>query len=225
VGDQRIALKNPKGWFAAGWQVARAMSLLSDGAFKLYVHVCLTADRSTGQLKVDHGDLATALKKSRRSIVSYLQELRERGICTTREASNQYTDGEIELHDNFWPYVKVPRTEGNSRDATTYVERIRQLLAARKCVIGTFNPADEKLAVELFREHVELQHVEHAILLACARRYVSLLNGAVVGPIAGLRYFSSAIQEVRELQTSEDYWRHLASRIARFEQQWEGRQR
>lgn len=68
MNPQRIALKNPTGWFAAGREVARAMTLLSDGAFKVYMHVCLTADRSSGRLKIAHGDLATALKKSRRSI-------------------------------------------------------------------------------------------------------------------------------------------------------------
>ena len=76
MNQQRMALKNPTGWFAAGREVTRAMALLSDGAFKVYMHVCLTADRSSGRLKIAHGDLATALKKSRRSIVNYLEERR-----------------------------------------------------------------------------------------------------------------------------------------------------
>src|SRR6266849_2591342 len=74
----------------------------------------------------------------------------------------------------------------------------------------------------MFRERVELKQIEHAILLGCARRYVALLNGTVIGPIAGLSYFSSAIQEVRSLQTSEAYWQHLALRVAKFEQQLDG---
>jgi hypothetical protein len=69
VNQPRMALKNPTGWFAAGREVARAMALVSDGAFKVYMHICLTADRSSGRLKIAHGDLAIALKKSRRSIV------------------------------------------------------------------------------------------------------------------------------------------------------------
>ena len=67
MSQERAALKNPIGWFAAGREVTRAMALLSDGAFKVYMHVCLTADRSTGRMKVVHRDIATALKKSRRS--------------------------------------------------------------------------------------------------------------------------------------------------------------
>jgi hypothetical protein len=217
--ERRIALKNPTGWFAAGREVTRAMSILSDGAFKLYVHVCLKADRSTGQLSVDHGALATALMKSRRSIVKYVEELRERGIFTTHEAVNQHADGQIEICDGFWPYVKRTRTAEGGENITAYVEIVRQLLAARKCVNIAFNPADEQLAMQMFREDVELSQIEHGILLGCARRYVALLNGTAVGPISGLRYFSSAIQEVRTLQVSEGYWRHLAVRVAKFEQQ------
>jgi hypothetical protein len=223
VNPQRIALKNPTGWFAAGREVARAMTLLSDGAFKVYMHVCLTADRSSGRLKIAHGDLATALKKSRRSIVNYLEELREHQVCSIEAARNQHVAGHIEVCNPFWPYVKC-RSDHQDRDKTLdlYVEAIRQLLAARKCVKPVFNPADEKLAAQLFGEHVELKQIEHAILLACARRYVALLNGTAVGIVSGLRYFSSAIQEVRTLQISQDYWQHLASRVGKFEQQWSG---
>lgn len=223
MSQQRVALKNPTGWFAAGREVSRAMALTSDGAFKVYMHVCLTADRSTGRMKISHGDLAVALKKSRRSIVTYLEELRELQICRIEAALNQHIAGHIEVCNPFWPYVKC-RGDHQDRDKTLdfYVEAIRQLLAARKCVKPAFNPADEKLAAQLFGEHVELKQIEHAILLACARRYVALLNGTAVGFVSGLTYFSSAIQEVRALQTSEGYWQHVASRVGKFEQQWSG---
>jgi len=222
MSQQRTTLKNPTGWFAAGREVSRALALLSDGAFKVYMHVCLTADRSTGRMKLAHGDIATALKKSRRSIVSYLEELRKHQICSIEAARNQHAAGQIEVCDPFWPYVKCRGDPDRDKSLDAYVEAIRQLLAARKCVKPVFNPADEKLAAQLFGEHVELKQIEHAILLACARRYVALLNGTAVGIISGLRYFSSAIQEVRTLQISEDYWQHLASRVGKFEQQWSG---
>jgi hypothetical protein len=157
VNPQRIALKNPTGWFAAGREVARAMTMLSDGAFKVYIHVCLTADRSTGRMKLAHGDIAAALKKSRRSIVTYLEELRQQQICSIEAARNQHVIGHIEVCNPFWPYVKC-RGDHQDRDKTLdfYVEAIRQLLAERKCVKPVFNPADEKLAAQLFAEHVEL---------------------------------------------------------------------
>lgn len=222
MSERRITLKNPTGWFAAGREVARAITLLSDGAFKVYVHLCLRADRSSARLNIDHGGLAAALGKSRRSIVKYVEELREHGVCATREAVNQHKDGEIEICDGFWPYVKSNRAEEVGDDAASYVETVRRFLAARKCVNQVFNPADEQLAMRMFREQVELNYIGRGILLGCARRYVALLNGTAVGPISGLRYFTSVIQEVRALQISDGYWDHLASRVAKFEQQWAG---
>ena len=92
-------LKQPTGWFAAGREVSRALPLLSDGAFKLYIHLCLTADRSTGQYKGDHADLAKALDKSRRSVVIYVRNCGARefakhsrpGISTVRVRSRSAT--------------------------------------------------------------------------------------------------------------------------------------
>lgn len=219
MNQQRIALKNPTGWFAAGREVTRAMAILSDGAFKLYMYVCLTADRSSGRLKISHVDLATTLKKSQRAIVKDLEELREQQICSSEESLNQHVAGHIEVTDRFWPYVKCCDQDGGETSAS-YVEAVRQFLAARKCVSQVFNPADERLAAQLFREHVELKQIERALLLACARRYVALLNGTVVGTISGLNYFSLAIQEVQSMQTSEAYWQHLAQHVAKFERQW-----
>jgi hypothetical protein len=220
MSQQRITLKNPTGWFAAGREVTRAMALLSDGAFKVYMYVCLTADRSTGRTKLAHGDIATALKKSRRSIVTYLEELREHQICSIEAARNQHVAGHMEVCDPFWPYVKCRADQDRDKTLVPYVEAIRQLLAARKCVKPVFNPADEKLAAHLFREPIELEQIEHAVLLACARRYVALLNGTAVGLISGLGYFTAVIHEVRALQISEDYWQHVAARVAKLEQQW-----
>jgi hypothetical protein len=171
-------------------------------------------------MQLAHGDIATVLKKSRRSIVTYLEELRGHHVCSIEVARNQHVAGHIEVCDPFWPYVKCRDDQNRDKTLSSYVEAIRQLLAARKCVNSVFNPADEKLATQLFREHVELMQIEHAVLLACARRYVALLNRTAVGLISGLKYFSGTIQEVRTLQISEDYWQHLASRVGKFEQQW-----
>ena len=45
----RLKIKGDNGWFAAaaGWQAA--LEKLSDGAFKLFVHISLGAERSTGR--------------------------------------------------------------------------------------------------------------------------------------------------------------------------------
>ena len=107
-------LKKPTGWFAAGREVAGALRLLSDGAFKLYVYFCLHADRSTGQLRVDQKVLAKALDKSRRSIITHLHELCRLKVCEFRRAMNQHVGGEIEISDSFWPYEKAHRQKVSS---------------------------------------------------------------------------------------------------------------
>ena len=50
------------------------MTLLSDGAFKLYVFLCLRADRSSARLEVDQSSVAKSLAKSRRSVIAYFEE-------------------------------------------------------------------------------------------------------------------------------------------------------
>jgi hypothetical protein len=65
--------------------------------------------------------------------------------------NQQHTGGEIEICDGFWPYVKCNRAEEVGNDVAAYVEAVRRLLAARKCVNQVFNPADGQLATQMFR--------------------------------------------------------------------------
>ena len=104
----RLALKHSTGWFAAGREMEQALALLSDGAFKLYVYVCLHAERSSGRLRFRHSELAHSLGRSPRSITSYLNELRRQGVCQVQAAANQHQRGSIEIADRFWPYHKQP---------------------------------------------------------------------------------------------------------------------
>ena len=83
-------------------------------------------------------------------IVRYVDDLRERGTFTARDAVNQRAVGQIEICDGFWPYVKHARTDGSGKSAASYVEMVRQFLGTRKCVNLTFNPADEQLAMPMF---------------------------------------------------------------------------
>ena len=51
-GQIRFPLKRPTGWFAAGREVACALQLLSDGTFKLFVWLCLNAERSQAVVSI-----------------------------------------------------------------------------------------------------------------------------------------------------------------------------
>jgi hypothetical protein len=190
-----MKLKHANGWFAAGPEVARALQCLSDGGFRLYLYLCLRARRDNGSLTLNHRDLARALHRSRRSILTYLEELRQQQVCCLTPAANQYQEGEIEICDPFWPYEKVA-TSTLSPEADRYVGQIRDLLAARPCVHSAFTPAEQKLATTLFADKLPLEQVERAILLGCARKYLALLNGQGNGPITSLLYFRGPIDEV-----------------------------
>ncbi len=64
MNRSRVQLKASSGWFAAGAEVQRAAKLLSDGAFKLFVWLCLHAEREGGILHITACDLATAIDKT-----------------------------------------------------------------------------------------------------------------------------------------------------------------
>jgi hypothetical protein len=66
IEKTRFPLKHPIGWFAAGREVACALELLSDVTFKLFVWLCLHAERSRGTVSATSPELARALGKKRK---------------------------------------------------------------------------------------------------------------------------------------------------------------
>ena len=89
-------LKRPSGWFAAGREVSRALAVLSDGAFRLFIYFCLNADRRTGQMRITHGELAKAVGRSHRSIIIYMDELQRQQVC--QSATNQHVKSKSAMH-------------------------------------------------------------------------------------------------------------------------------
>ena len=219
MSERVLRLKHPTGWFAAGREVLRALALLSDGAFKLYIHLCLTAERSTGHVQADHVDLAKALGKSRRSVVAYLEDLRRQGVCKTQPARNQHGQGQIEICDAFWPYER-PLVPAKPQSLADYTAHIRRLLAGRACVKVSFSPADEKLAAAFFERQVPIETIEHGILMACTRKYMTLLTTPNSGLIVSFSYFRDAIEQAAASKVSNDYWRYLRHSIDGLEKEW-----
>ncbi len=219
--NRPLRLKNPSGWFAAGCEMRQALALFSDGAFKLYVYVCLHAERSSTRLPFRHSELAQSRGKSPRSISSYLNELRRQGVCQVQAAANQHQMGSIEIAERFWPYHKQLSETPVSSDQTFYIERGRELFLSRACVQGTFRAANENLAVELYQRQVPLERIERAYLLGCARKYVALLNHPDAPLISSLHYFSALLGELEGLKLSPDYWSCLSHKVDRLEQSWQ----
>lgn len=139
--NERLSLKEPTGWFAAGQGFRKALALLSDGAFKLYVYLCLEADRRTGRFQITHKELAKALGKSKRVIGTYVAELEAEGICSVKAGKNQFDGTTLEISDDFWPYHRAANCP-ELPEQQAYVESVRECFLALGCGSGKFDAAE-----------------------------------------------------------------------------------
>jgi hypothetical protein len=205
-------LKQPSGWFAAGGEINAAATLLSDPAFKVFVWLCLHAERSSGGLHVSAADMVLALRKDELEIQHCLEELIEAGVCRWRECRR------LEIADRFWPYERSLCDGQHQR--STYIAELRALLRRYECVQCAFTAADEALAREWYRQGVAIETLNRAIMLGVLRKYVALLNRATDAPITTLHYFTNVIAEVNQLVASADYWTYAGRKLADLERRW-----
>src|SRR5205823_11607410 len=149
-------------------EIEQALILLSDASFKLFLWLCLHAERSRGSISAPTPELASMLHKTEPEIQAALAELFQQGIC--------YCTGDavIEIADRFWPYQRRPNSGGATNDLTLYVAQVRRCFLERRCVRRVFTAADEQLAARLHRDGVAIVDVESAILLGSLRKSVTL---------------------------------------------------
>jgi len=219
-GAGPLRLKHPSGFFAAGSQVRDAIGLLSDGGFKLFIYVCLHADRRTAQLCFRNAELAKAVGHSTRSLTTYLDELDRAGVGAVYRASNQHELGRVEILDRFWPYHKESGDSTTDPEQAHYVARVRDWFLEQACVTSPFGAADEKLAGEWYRSGISLDVVGRAFLLGCARKYVALFNNQGGTPVTSLHYFSGLVKETAAMELNLNYWRYLSARVKKMDAQW-----
>jgi hypothetical protein len=208
----RLQLKQPTGWFAAGRELTCALKLLSDATFKLFVWLCLHAERSRGTLSATPAELAKALGKEESEIHLALEELERQGVCSLR------AEGVIESRDCFWPYQRKHDSTA-SDESRRYVAEVKRLFLERRCVQSSFTAADEKLALSLFARGVSLIQVERAIWLGTLRKYAAVLQNGRGTPISSLHYFTNLFEEVQQ-EISSQYWTYIAYKVKTFEQTW-----
>jgi hypothetical protein len=208
----RLMLKQPTGWFAAGREVAQAMTLLSDGAFKLYLHLCLQANRHTARVVLNPTEWMNLLGKDPAWIEACLGELYRNRVCDR-------DGGSVEVYDRFWPYQKLAGVAAAAPEVE-FVRQVRSAFLQPACVRSTFTAADEKLALSLCRRGVSVEQIGRAIWLGCARKYVAMLNGQTRQPITSLAYFVSLIEEVSQPQIPASYWDHVRRRMEEMEKRW-----
>jgi hypothetical protein len=211
MSDSRLTLKQRSGWFAAGREFQDAMRLLSDSAFKLYVWLCLNADRRLGAIRVESDKLAAVLGVERHWIDAGLAELRQRRVCRA-------DDRRIEIEDRFWPYRREPQPGAVPEEE--YIRAVRALFTAPACVRSAFTAADEQIAIELHRRGTALDTIRHAIWLGSARRYIALLNARIAAPVTSLRYFALVVDEITQQAVSNGYWEHVRRRADQLERLW-----
>ena len=220
----RLRLKRSTGWFAAGHEVAAALPLLSDAAFRLYVFLCLNVDRHSARMVWEPMELANLLQRDRQSVTDALEELCRCQVCHRHpDADNRIAIDRlsVEICDRFWPYEKPP-IEEYGIDQNGYVQQARQMLSVPACVRVNFSAADERLAAILYRRGVTLAHLQRAIWLGCARKYVALVNGSEHAPmlVTSLNYFSALVNEVVDETSGEDYWKYLQHKVSQLERIW-----
>jgi hypothetical protein len=217
-----LRLKEPCGWFAAGASFRRALRTLSDGAFKLFAHLCLEADRRTGCLEAAQTELANAIGKSRRIVGKYIEELEDKQVCTVRSAKNQYGRTCFEIRDEYWPYLRMRPVGGTNGQADgSYVDAIKSRFVALGCTVGKFSARDAQCAQALQRRGVPLETVQDALLMGAVRKYISWLNGSSPQPIASLAYFAAVVSEIQERPFPADYREYLRMKVAQLAKAWE----
>jgi hypothetical protein len=213
-------LKHEKGWFAAGVEVENAMMKLTDGAFKLFLHLCLMAPRETGLVITSQTELAQRLKKGPSTIRKYLQEMQQKGLCRLSGFEPiPFSRGRIEITAPYWPYDRQEHP-AEKRTPDKKIDQVRRLLQQRGCVRATFSTEDEILARKWLDEGTSLERIEQAILLGCTRKYVAWRNHHDSNRISSLRYFEPLLEEIDQLNISSDYWAYVRSRMKRLEQLW-----
>ena len=214
-------LKISSGWFAAGVSFQRALTLLSDGAFKLFAYISLAADRGNGRFEASQTDLARVLRKSRRIISKYMTELERKGICSIRSGSNQYARNIFEIRDEYWPYNRLSAIEqADRKEEDAYVGAARDSFLATGCTRGKFGAGDVKTARILRARGVSLEQLQDALILGTCRKFVSWLNGGSPEPVASLAYFEHLIAEIQEQPFPQGYRESLQSKAKQLAKTW-----
>jgi len=219
-GEGRLRLKEPVGWFAAGEGFRSALGLLSDGAFKLFAHLSLQANRRTGCLAATHRELAAALGKSKRIIGSYVAELEAKEVCIVRLGENQFTATVYEISDRYWPYHRIPSCP-ESPEIGSYVESVRECFDGLGCTSSKFGPAEIETTRQLQRRAIPLGIIHDAMLLGACRKLDSWLNGGPVEPIRSMAYFEPLIAEIQAKPLPAGYSVYLQKKIQRFSKSWQ----
>jgi len=219
--NERLSLKESSGWFAAGSSFRRALTVLSDGAFRLFALICLEADRQTGCFEASYTELAEALGKSKRAIGGYVAELQTIAVCEITAARNQHERTAFQVRDEFWPYRRIAHAQPSvDAEREQYIHSVRECYLSMGDIHVEFRPSDVSIAKEWYERRIPLGVIRDAMLLGACRKYQSWLNGKPPQPIRTLRYFEEIITEVRNQPLPAGYSNYLRRTLKRYATAW-----
>jgi hypothetical protein len=215
--DQKLRLKRPNGWFPAGQELLKAMAILPDGPFKLFVFLCINADRRTGTYSAGYRTLAALIGKSRHSIEAYAAKLKAEGLCSVLPSRTPFVGTTFRISDEYWPFVsdESDRSAGNR-----YAESVRDTFLALGCTSGRFGFSEQRQALDLEKRGIALEIVTDAMLLGACRKYVAWLNGGPSEPICSVRYFEPLIEEVLERPWPAGYREYMRLEVDKLSALW-----
>jgi len=96
-----------------------------------------------------------------------------------------------------------------------YVRRLLDAYRVTPGTCGVVRRADRVLAAQLHQRGVPIEAVENAFVLAAARRLIRPVGAAPLGTIRSLAYFSPVIEDVLQLQVSQEYFQYLRNKLQR----------
>jgi len=216
--NRKLRLKQNKGWFPAGESFLNAMSVLSDHTFKLFVFVCLSADRETATYTASSARLAEVLGRSRHTVKACLIELHDKRVCLVDRIP--YVRITFRVADAYWPYECGDSSAIQTNDGS-YVDAVRDLFLGLGCTSGRFGSPEVSQARDLEKRGISLHELEDAMIVGACRKYVSWLSNGLSDPIASLHYFESLIEEIRERPFPPGYRDHLRMEVTKLAAQWE----
>ena len=100
-------------------------------------------------------------------------------------------------------------------EQSDYVRRLLDAYRVTPGTCGVVRRPDRLLAAQLHQRGVPLKAVENALVLAAARRLIRSAGAAPLGTIRSLAYFLPVIEEVLQLQVSQEYFQHLRHKLQR----------
>jgi len=213
--NPKLQLKKATGWFPAGDGFLKAMTVLGDGPFKLFVFLCLIADRQTATCQSSYQRLAAGIGKSRHTVEVYVAELKAKGLCTVVTSPVPYVGSTIRIAQEYWPFVTAGDDPGPDK-SQSYVDSVRELFMTLSCTSGRFGPAEERLAEDFEQKGIPLSVIEDAMMVGACRKYVSWLNNGPSAPIASLHYFDAIIEELLERPFPPGYREYMRLQVEKL---------